>query len=267
MGEYKLYKNAWISTDEAAETLLTNEEKRALLSKGGLFVRNVYSFDIDEQTSFWYVIKDSFGGLEELSASARRDVRKSLRLYNIKRLSSEDMLNVAYPIFTRAQEAYRVKCNIISYDKFSDMIAQYQRQGNIHYWGVESKQTGEIVAVAINTLKANSCEYNTLKCLPEALKDGSQPYYGLIYEMNRYYIEELGLSYVNDGARSLTNHSNIQPFLIQKFKFRKAYCKISVEYQWYLSIIVKILYPFRRWIKHPKVSAVLNMEAMVREEI
>ena len=27
MGEYKLYKNAWISTDEATETLLTNEEK------------------------------------------------------------------------------------------------------------------------------------------------------------------------------------------------------------------------------------------------
>ena len=35
--------------------------------------------------------------------------------------------------------------------------------------------------------------------------------------MNRYYLEELKLKYVNDGARSITEHSNIQPFLIDTF--------------------------------------------------
>ena len=91
--------------------------------------------------------------------------------------------------------------------------------------------------------------------------------YELIYEMNRYYLGELGLKYVSDGSRSITNHSNIQPFLIHKFKFRKAYCNISLYYKWYMRMAVKLLYPFRKMIKHPKVAAVLNMEAMVKGEL
>ncbi|MGM9704630.1 MAG: hypothetical protein ACI3YB_01395 [Prevotella sp.] len=50
--------------------------------------------------------------------------------------------------------------------------------------------------------------------------------------MNRHYLENRKLKFVSDGARSITNHSNIQPFLIDKFKFRKAYCNIRLTYKW-----------------------------------
>lgn len=82
--------------------------------------------------------------------------------------------------------------------------------------------------------------------------------------MNRYYLEELGVKYVNDGARSITEHSNIQPFLIDKFHFRKAYCRLQVKYQWWVGIVVKLLYPFRKLIPVLKVKSILNMEAMSR---
>ena len=85
--------------------------------------------------------------------------------------------------------------------------------------------------------------------------------------MNRYYLEEKGLKFVNDGARSITNHSNVQPFLIDTFNFRKAYCRLNIKYKWWFGIIVSILYPFRRFIKIAKVQAILNMEAMARNEI
>lgn len=266
LSQYRLYKGAWIGIDESKETRLTKSECYELLQRGGLFVRNVYDFDCQEETSFWYVIKDTFAGLEELSASARRDVRKSLRIYNVKRLTVDEILECGYQIFARAQESYKVKCEVISQADFRSMIMQFAVE-NKEFWGVELKDTRKIVALAINTIKFDSCEYNTLKCLPEALKDGSQPYYGLIYEMNRYYLGELGLKYVSDGSRSITNHSNIQPFLIHKFKFRKAYCNISLYYKWYMRMAVKLLYPFRKLIKHPKVAAVLNMEAMVKGEL
>lgn len=45
-------------------------------------------------------------------------------------------------------------------------------------------------------------------------------YYDLIYEMNRYYLEKRKVKYVNDGARSITNHSNIQLFLISSNSVR-----------------------------------------------
>lgn len=68
----------------------------------------------------------------------------------------------------------------------------------------------------------------------------------LIYEMNRYHLNEQGVKCVCDGARSITEHSNIQPFLMDKFHFRKAYCQLEVVYKWYVDIIVVMLYPKKK---------------------
>lgn len=53
-------------------------------------MRNAYDFDCHEATSFWYVIKDSFGGMEELSSKMRNQVRKSLKTYDVRRISREE---------------------------------------------------------------------------------------------------------------------------------------------------------------------------------
>lgn len=267
MTEYRLYKGTWISIDENKETPLSKSEVETLLHRGGLMVRNVYNFDAPNETSFWYVIKDSFGGLDELSSGARRDVRKSLRTYDVSRISATELLAIGYEIYSSAQEAYRVKCDVISPKEYEMMIRNYELSGDKEFWTIRHKESGDYVALAINTVKATSCEYNVLKCKPYALKDGSQPYYGLIYEMNRYYLEERGLKYVNDGARSITEHSNIQPFLIQKFKFRKAYCDIKITYKWWLNFIIKMLYPFRKLIPIGRIKALLYMEGMARGKI
>lgn len=147
---------------------------------------------------------------------------------------------------------------------FQKRIANCEKDGRSEYWCVYCKDTNEAVALAINTLYDDCCEYNTLKCKPSALHNSTYPYYGLIFEMNRYYLDELKLKYVNDGARSITNHSNIQPFLIDTFHFRKAYCKLQIEYKWWLKVLIKILFPFRN-IMPRKVKAVLSMEAMRRK--
>lgn len=45
-----------------------------------------------------------------------------------------------------------------------------------------------------------------------------------------------------------TEHSNVQPFLIEQFKFRKAYCQMQLAYVGWLRIMVFLLYPFRSLI-------------------
>lgn len=117
----------------------------------------------------------------------------------------------------------------------------------------------------MNAVTNESCEYRTMKAIPAFQKQYA--YYGLIYEMNRFYLEERKLKYVNDGGRSITNHSNIQPFLIEKFNFRKAYCKLDIHYKWWLGVMVKTLYPFRKLIKVRQVQSLLNMEAMAHNAI
>ena len=48
--------------------------------------------------------------------------------------------------------------------------------------------------------------------------------------MNKYYLNENNFKYVNNGTRSISHQTNIHDFLIDKFKFRKAYCKMEIEY-------------------------------------
>lgn len=259
---YRLYKGVWIfKSDPHLETQLSLQEKEFLLSKGGMMVRNSYDFDCKEETSFWYVIKDSFGGMEELSSKMRNQVRKCFKTMRIEKISSELLLQYGYEVFVAATNNYKVKASPPTRYEFEERINNSEEN---EYWACFDLETEKMVAFCLNAVTAESCEYRTMKAIPEFQK--RYAYYGLIYEMNRYYLEERCLKYVNDGARSITNHSNMQPFLIDKFNFRKAYCNFSVYYKQPLGIAVQLLFPFRRWVKVSKVRALLDMEAMVRSK-
>lgn len=69
---------------------------------------------------------------------------------------------------------------------------------------------------------------------------------------------------VTDEFRSITEHSNIQPFLESKFLFRKACCSVNIQYTKWLKFIINLRYPFRKIIKHRKIKALMNMESIRR---
>lgn len=260
---YRLYKHVWIyKADPHNETILTDEEVYSLFAKGGHIIRNTYNFDTNEKTSFWYVIKDKFGGYEELSSKMRNQVNRCFKSMTVKIISSEYLISHGYEIYVRAFELYKVKSKIPTYEEFEYRIKMSEEN---EFWGVFDMESGALVAFSMNYVTADSCEYRTMKALPEYQK--KYAYYGLIYEMNRFYLETKGLRYVNDGARSLTNHSNIQTFLVDKFKFRKAYCNVNVYYKRWLNFIVICLYPFRRLIPLKSLQILFNMESIARNKI
>lgn len=78
------------------EDKLSEHQCDKLLSEGGFLVRNVFDFDRDTPSSFWYVIKDSFGGMEELSAKMRNQIRRSFKTCDIRMVSKEEMLSDGY---------------------------------------------------------------------------------------------------------------------------------------------------------------------------
>lgn len=260
---YILYKGVWVGSS-IFEDKLSEHQCDKLLSEGGFLVRNVFDFDRDTPSSFWYVIKDSFGGMEELSAKMRNQIRRSFKTCDIRMVSKEEMLSDGYMIYCAATQSYKVKAETPTLEAYNERINK--SGGDIEFWAAFDKTSGKMIAFAINQIFDNYCNYQTMKAIPSFLKS-HYPYYGLIYEMNRHYLENRKLKFVSDGARSITNHSNIQPFLIDKFKFRKAYCNIRLTYKWWFGLAVKVLYPFRRIIPSRKVVSILNMEAMQRGEL
>ena len=259
--QYRLYKGAWIfAHDPHLEQKLSENEKKTIFSRGGLMIRNCFDFDCGVNTSFWYVIKDSFGGMEELSSKMRNQVKKCYKTMRVQKISSETLLKFGYEVYVAATDNYKIKAVPPTRSEFELRINNAEEN---EYWACFDIETELMVGFCMNKVTKESCEYRTMKAIPEYQK--KYAYYGLIYEMNRYYLEERRLKYVNDGARSISNHSNMQPFLIDKFNFRKAYCNLNIYYKWWFGFAVKTLFPLRKFIKNSKVRAILDMESMSKD--
>ncbi len=263
MTNYHLYRKAWrFSGAPHEEPKLKKEEQKALLKQGGLLVRNTYDFDCHEETSFWYVIKDRFGDMEELSPRVRNKVRHAQNSFNYRLIDQALLKENGYPIIAETYADYAVKDRTMNEEIFKNYLDQYE----FDYWGVFDRESVELVGFSCVRRWDDSCEYDLSGLRPRYKYNGSYPYYGLYHAMNQYYLQEQGFRYVSDGSRSITEHSHIHEFLTQNFNFRKAYCKLEVHYQWWMKIAVKMLYPFRKMIKNPNVKAVLMMEAMQHGE-
>lgn len=260
---YHLYKHCWVF-DKAPhlEAELSSDEVAAFFCKGGFMFRNVFDFNRKEPTEFWYVIKDSFGGMEELGDRTRTSVRKSLRTYHFRIVDKQEVVKYGYPIYLKALKNYKVTAVAQTRDEFEKWIESCTE--NCEFWMIFSKETGEAVGYSINTLHEGCAEYNQIKVNPDFLGN-TYPFYGLFYEMNRHYLEEKKLRYVIDGARSLTEHSHIQTFLIDRFNFRKAYCAVKIHYRQPFKTAVMLLYPFRRLFRDQRFVGIFRMEEIRRQ--
>lgn len=265
MSGFYLYRKAWrFEGAPHDEPKLEEKEWKALLNQGGLLVRNTYRFDQKEKSSFWYIIKDSFNGLEEFSSNERNKIRRSIKVLDFKKIGVDLLRSEGWRILQATYQDYAVKDRAMNETLFLDYLSSCEKQA-FDYWGVFDGQ--RLVGFCTVWLwPPDSCEYGLIGLLPEYKHNNTYPYYGLFYNMNTHYLGEMKFRYVADGARSITEHSHIQDFLVQNFNFRKAYCQLKVYYKWWMKIAINLLYPFRKIITLPRVKAILNMEAMQRGE-
>ena len=126
------------------------------------------------------------------------------------------------------------------------------------------KKTSELVAYSQNQIFDKSCDYSRIKLNPNFLK--FYPSYAIFYKMNEYYLVEKKFKYVNDGARSISHETNIQTFLEQKFKFRKAYCKLHLEYSSILKLFLNIALPFEHILDSIPINLFKKATILIKQE-
>ena len=266
MPDYFKYRNAWrFSGAPHLETQLEASQRKLLFRQGGLLVRNTFGFDQEKESSFWYVIKDSFGNLDELRPRVRNKIRHALGAYDYRLVNVALLQEQGFAIVEETFADYAITDRKTNKNIFLQYLRECERQ-NYEYWGVFEKETSALVGFCCVRPWDNCCEYDQSGMKTRCKHNATYPYYGLFHSMNCYYLHEKGFKYVSDGSRSITEHSQIHDFLIQNFNFRKAYCQLAVHYRWWMNIAVKLLYPFRNVISLPRVKAILNMEAMQRGE-
>ena len=239
MSEWKRYNGALVPI--RPPHIKTNAKNLALLIKleNVFLARWVTDFDQKTETEFWYVICDKNLGINDYSINTRSKIRRGLKNCDVMKITKQEIIENAYEVYKNAFLKYTTYSTCKSRINFTQEIELLG--ADWEFFGVYYK--GKLIAYCMCSLMDGTCNYSTIKFHPKYLKYYSS--YALFYIMNRYYLSERKLKYVNDGARNLVHMTNVQDFLISKFGFRKAYCKLHIEYSLLIRFFVTFLYPIR----------------------
>lgn len=251
------------------EVYLTQKEEKELLKESrALFLRYTNEWD-REDGAFWYVIKDTDENLNDYSSKKRYDIKKGLKNCIVKKVSGKEIALYGYDVYVNAFENYNTDLKKISKNDFyKNYINNKEYDFFAVYEKIEDKKEGKMIGYSQNKIDSTMVHYSSIKFHPNY--QYLYPSYALFFEMNRYYLNENNFLYVSDGAKSIAHDTNIQGYLISKFNFRKAYVKLNIAYRWDIAFIVKLIYPFRRYIsklKYPlikKILVILNQEKIKR---
>ena len=213
--------------------------KQKVKETNSYFARWTSNFDCDKETVFWHVICDKFLTIESLSRNTRSKIRRGLKTCSIRLVNKSIILDQGFECYKAAFINYNTTLNLKTESEFKTDILELE--GSWDFWAVFYKN--RMIGYSQNRLIDDYCDYSTIKLHPSYLSLYSS--YVLFFTMNKYYLNELRFKYVNDGARNLVHKTNVQDFLITKFGFRKAYCKLHIEYSLITRFIVMFIYPIR----------------------
>ena len=271
---YILYKDLiWVRTSNfiskplvPAEVSISVSEEDVdyILNRTKSKILRVSKGFIEEKSEWWYVICDKFKDVEEYPSKIRSEIKRGLRNCQVKLVDADFIARHGYDIYIEAFKRYK---EVMIEKKDEKQFINYALSTKsfediLHWWGVFVR--GKLVGYSHNSILGEEVRYAQIKLHPNYLE--YYPSYALIYTMNRYYLNEKGFKYINDGNRTLFHFTDFQEFIEKKFNFRKVYSKLEMFYSPLFDIFIKILYPFRGCIPNLKYLNIIK-SLLKQEEI
>lgn len=265
---WKYYNHAAIPTTAPHEEPNLKPIKDGSIWKlwGGipLFARWTTDWDCGYETNWWYVIKDTPFDIASLKAKRRYEITKGLRNFDIRMIAPVDYIEEIYQVTVAAYSGwpskYRPK---VEYEPFKKSIKGWQTV--FCAFSHENILQGYAVVDEYD----NFANFSMLRTNPSMEKFAVNA--ALVYGILEYYNHKLetGCFYICDGSRSIRHETLFQDYLEKYFGFRKAYCKLHINYRKYVRIMIKLLYPLRGLIRGrtrlgSKIKGILKMEEFSR---
>lgn len=236
-------------------------DKRALFKhfKKALYIRWDSDFDSADSDDYYHVIKDTSCNMESLSSNTRNMIRRCLKNCSMQIVDCQQIISRGgYEVYTSEYRRYDRKgfASLVKpEDKWADGMREAQNRGQ-EFWGMFYEN--QVVAYGVCQKIGQHIELVTWKCDYERFKQ-FYPSYGLLYTMINHYMSIEGVRYVSDGARTMTGHSSVQDFLIEKFNFRKAPTKLNACFRWWLYPPLKFLSIFEKYINNNQLRSLIRL--------
>lgn len=231
-----------------------------------LFARWVSDFDCSEETEWWCIIKDTPFDIMSLKSNRRSLITRGLKRVDVKVIIpadyAEQMSNILVKEWKYYDDSYEEENDR---QKLTDDFKKLTMKnlGNAEYLGAFLKDTNTMIGYAIYNLFDDWIEYSVVKTDPEYLNtqvNAALAYFGV----ERYM--RPGIKYIHGGWRTMIHESNYQEYLMKNFGFRKAYCKLHIQYRPLMQIAVNVLYPLRGMIKKVKNKWIYTVWCALQQE-
>jgi len=118
--EWKKYHGALIpNVSPHTEIVLSKKDQKNLLSiSNAYFLRYTTNWDSKEETSFWYIIKDTKEKLEDYSSNKRSQIRRGLKNCRVEKVSNKEIAENGYDVYIKAFDRYKTDLIPLSKEEF-----------------------------------------------------------------------------------------------------------------------------------------------------
>lgn len=194
-------------------------------------------WDCGYETGWWYVIKDEPFDISGLKAKRRYEITKGSRNFDVLEIDTSQYVNELLNIVQLAYNEYPITYRpIIEEEKFIESMK------NSYYYrtyGAFSKENGKLCGYVQIDKKGAELDLCMLKAIPEHERLGINA--AMIYKVLCDFSEHLETGHICDGQRNLYHETAFQDYLEKYFGFRKAYCKLHIQYRKGLDLVMRVL--------------------------
>lgn len=271
--EWEYYNHALVPTTAphvTPDTSWMKDGKKWRELAGGkypLFARWTTDFDCPEETQWWCLVKDTPFDIMSLKSNRRSLITRGLKRVDVKVIVPADYAAQMANVMIKAWKSYDA-----SYEEGDDRknleneFSQLTKEhlGNSEYLGAFLKDTDTMIGYSIYNLYDDWIEYSVVKTDPEYLN--TQVNAALAYHGLERYMKP-GIRYIMGGWRTMVHDTNYQDYLQKNFGYRKAYCRLHIEYRLWIRIVIHLLYPVRNMLKkHSENKLIYKIWCALRQE-
>ena len=240
-----------------------------------LLARWTENWDCGYDTGWYYTILDKPFNINQLKAKRRYIINQGIKFFSVETINPSEYAQQLEYVTQMSYTAYPSKYRpVVCPQEFRLMISRWQREidnGKAKLYVAHLRDTDEICGYLYCIERKDVKESSMMKTIPEYEK--YQVNAALVYRFvvdSETFINAGG--YLSNGSKTINHETEFNEYLEKYFGFKKAFCKLRIEYRPGMQWIINTLFFLRKLLERldeigiiHSINAILKMEYIARK--
>jgi hypothetical protein len=206
----------------------------------------MWTYDFDTiKSEWWWILGEKPYSLDKLGSKTRYNIRNGLKHCKVQVITARFLADNGYNCYRSAMRRH-TQTIPMSESEFKERMPVYDSNDATEIWGVfiHDQLIGYGVYLVVEDI------VNQVEAIFDPLYFKRHSSFALIHTITEYYLNEKNCRYITTGMRSISHETQFEDFITKNFGYRKAYCKLGLEYSLFYGILADIVYRSRAIWSH-----------------